>query len=163
MKGRSPWLAAGLSALAPGAGQLYNGDRPRGWALLAIAAGVVAAVALCLWGPRPFRSWLGALLLAALYPLLWMPAVADAWRDARGRGRGLVAADSIGYTVLMLLVAGPMALPLLWQNRQVPRAAKRWLTVGVVMVAIGGVLLLALAAPWLEALLEEMGLEAGWP
>ena len=52
----SPRLAAALSALLPGLGQLYLGERAKGVAVLAAALGILAGTALALVGPTALRS-----------------------------------------------------------------------------------------------------------
>ncbi|MDK2465197.1 MAG: hypothetical protein QI223_10565 [Candidatus Korarchaeota archaeon] len=94
MAGGRSWLAALVSALQPGLGTAYAGERRRGLAIwLTFWALVVAVVALGYWG-RPAAVVAGMwciLALVFLYP--W--SILDAWRTAKGadfRSRPWVAA-----------------------------------------------------------------------
>lgn len=106
-----PLMALLLSAAVwPGAGQVYNGERPKG-ALLALAAGAVVAAVFVVVGPSLLavapleptfedvlrapalaravvdRHW-GALLgLHVALAVVWIVAVVDAWRVARRQER----------------------------------------------------------------------------
>jgi LCP family protein required for cell wall assembly len=101
---RSPIVAATLSLLVPGTGQLYAGARRRGFLLLGIAAGlgfgVLAVVATDPLGLA--LSLLGRPLLAAVlivnlaFLALRVFAVVDAWRlSARVTGVGAVAVAAL--------------------------------------------------------------------
>ena len=66
--GGNPFVAAALSALFPGLGQLYNRQLEKGMAL--IGAGVVAALSTII------------VVGIVLYPLVWLYAIYDAYRVA---------------------------------------------------------------------------------
>ena len=94
-------VAAVLSLVVPGTGQLYAGARGRGAVLLAATAGLLLAAAL-------WASWYGLdtidrrllvtlLALDLLLLALRLFAVADAWRGG----------GAIGLAVLAVLVAAP--------------------------------------------------------
>lgn len=153
---RSPRLAAGLSALLPGLGQLYLGDRPKGIAILAAAAGVLAGVALAVAGPAALRSWATVAMLAVVYPFLWLPAVRDAYRGARGEPSPLLAGEQLWYVILMLLTVGPMALPLLWRSPRFSRRAKHLWTAAVILIALGGIAFTVWLGPLLQRHLAEV-------
>ncbi len=152
MGSKSPWVAAALSLVVPGLGQLYNGERAKGTALICIAAGIAGGILLATAGPLPFRSWLTPLMLGAICPFVWVPAILDARRRAVGLGSPLLAGEKVWYVVVMLLTVGPMALPLLWQSRRFSRAAKIGWTIAVIALAIGGILLVVAVGPALEHL-----------
>jgi TM2 domain-containing membrane protein YozV len=73
-----PWCAAALSLLC-GLGQLYNGQRTKGFVLLALGAVILVG-----W------QFLLAKLLA---PIVWIYAIVDAYRVAH-RSSGLAASPS---------------------------------------------------------------------
>jgi LCP family protein required for cell wall assembly len=129
---RRPLVAAVLSCLLPGAGQLYLGRRGRGAAMLAVTA-ICVALAVGLWSDpaavsrmlvQP-RALLALLVVDAGLLVFRVVAVLDAYllatRDARrwtprpgsrvsrrasGRGRRGAAA---GLTVILALTAAPHA------------------------------------------------------
>lgn len=153
---RSPRLAAALSALLPGLGQLYAGERAQGWAVLTMAVGVLAGVGLALWGPPPLRSRATVALLLFIYPFVWWPAVTGARGSAAGAGGSWLARGEAWYTVLMLVTVGPMALPLLWQNPRFSHRAKRLWTAVVIAAFLLGLVFAFLLGPWLEQRLGQM-------
>src|SRR5215211_4682896 len=93
-RARRPLLAAVLSCLLPGAGQLYLGRRRRGWTMLAITAGCVAMAV----GLLVFRAVavVDAYLLATRRRLLAPP----------GRVRRSAA---VGLVAILALTAAPHA------------------------------------------------------
>lgn len=151
---RSPLLAAVLSLLMPGLGQLYTGDRATGIAILCIAAGVWGGVAASAVGPAAMRSGLTALFLGLAYLFVWIPSAIDAHHQAAGRPSRLVSGGRAWYVILMLLAVGPMALPLLWRSPAFSRAGKIIWTVAVIAVALLVVLSLIIVGPILERSLE---------
>jgi LCP family protein required for cell wall assembly len=109
---RRPLLAAFLSLIVPGLGQLYLGRWARGLAMVAIGL-LIGAAALACWllGPvfvlrllvRP-DVLLGLLVVNTLLFLFRLHSVVDAYRTARARlGVGVVAA-------LFALTAAPHAV-----------------------------------------------------
>lgn len=153
---RSPRLAAGLSALLPGLGQLYAGERATGIAALCASAGILGGIALAVAGPPALRSWTTVVLLAFVYPFLWLPAVRDAHRRARGAPSPLLAGEQVWYVVFMLATVGPLALPLLWYSPRFSRRLKLWLTAAVVALALVAVAFTVWVGPWLEAWVIEL-------
>jgi polyisoprenyl-teichoic acid--peptidoglycan teichoic acid transferase len=120
-RARRPLLAAVLSCLLPGAGQLYLGRRRRGWTMLAITAGCVAMAVGLLSEPAAVSRMLvepGALLglLLADVGLLVFRAVAvvDAYLLATRRrllappGRVRRSA-AVGLVAILALTAAPHA------------------------------------------------------
>lgn len=158
---RAAAVAAGLSALLPGLGQLYNRERAKGVALLLTAAGVLGGLLWSTLGPRASRSAVTVALLLPVYLLLWLPAVHDAYKRARGAGQTFLTSTGPWYVIVMLVTLGPFALPLLWQSPAFSRAAKIWLTVVVVAIALFAVLLIVLMGAFLEDRLPAAAAERG--
>ena len=129
---RSPLLAATLSAILPGLGQVYNGDRAKGIAMLCMALGIGITIAIS-------HSVWSAILMGVLYVAVWIPAVQDAYQVACHRGPGL-AGERLWYIVWMLLCVGPFALPLLWQSRRFSTRGKLLWTIAVILIALIGIL-----------------------
>lgn len=145
---RSPWLAGLLSAVAPGAGQLYNGERAKGWAMLCIAAGILLTCAAT-------HSQLTLLLLGAIYLVVMVPAASDAYRTASGQPAS-VQGHATWYVIVMLLAVGPFALPMLWQHPGLSRGAKIGWTIAVILMALAAVLALSSVGPMLEQLTPSL-------
>jgi len=146
----SPYRAAALSLLVPGLGQLSNGERAKGAALLCIAIGIMVGILLATIGPAMFHSGLTILVLGLVSPFVWIPAIIDAYQQAAGAARPVLSGQKTWYVVLMLLTVGPMALPLLWQNARFSRRAKWVWTLAVIGFALAGILLLIVVAPMLQ-------------
>ncbi|MBI3087839.1 MAG: hypothetical protein HYY91_03015 [Candidatus Omnitrophica bacterium] len=140
---KNPWVAAGLS-LAPGLGQLYNGQRAKAWVLCGACLALVLAT-----------TWLAGIsrVTAALALfVVWTSAIVDAYKTAQMSGRPLDWYYRRPYVVAMLLLLGPVALPLLWRSPHFSAAA-RWTWTTVVL----GAVLLFLATPYLiNRLLQQM-------
>src|SRR5919198_4571407 len=100
-------LAAALSMIARGAGQVYAGARRRGIVFLAVAAALVAAaVATAAVAPAPSldRGLLALVLAVDLAVLAFrLFAVVDAWRT----GGAVTAAAAAGLAALAALTAAP--------------------------------------------------------
>ena len=154
MQRRSPYIAAGLSLVAPGAGQIYSGDRPKGVALLCITAGLWTSAILTIAGVTAARSALTMLLLVVVYLFVLIPAVLDAYRAGEGQ-TAVIAGEKLWYVVMMLLAAGPLALPLLWQSRRFSRATKLAWTVAVIILALLAIYALVVIGPIVERLLSD--------
>ena len=124
------------SVLLPGLGQIYNRESKKGLIIFACAIGLGV-----------LGSWFSgfnrfAMLLALV--LLWVSAATDAYHMARNSGQPAEFYYRKPFVVAMLLLVGPLALPLLWESRNFSRSA-RWLwTILVVSVA-----LLFIATPYL--------------
>ena len=81
--GGNPFVAAVLSAVFPGVGQLYNRELGKGIALM--AAGTVAALSVAV------------VVGLVLYPVVWVYAVYDAYKTAERQGsRADATADPVG-------------------------------------------------------------------
>ena len=155
MPTRAPWIAAALSLLLPGLGQLYNGERPKGIALLCMTLGVAYGLFMSVLGPASSRSLVTAVLLAIVYLLVWPPAVMDAYRYAAGNPSPLLAGEKTWYVILMLLTVGPMALPLLWQSPRFSRGGKIGWTIAVILIVLVGIAMLLVIGPAVERALQH--------
>ena len=148
--GRSAWLAAALSCLAPGLGQLYNRETSKGIATLCITIGTWIILAWSLMPPARPGAWLSVVLLGVIYVFIWIPAIIDAYRRASGAPSPWLSGQSVWYIVVMLLTVGPMALPLLWQSPALSRTAKIIWTVTVILIALLVIGAIAVIGPMLE-------------
>lgn len=113
---RRPWLAALMSLVLPGFGQLYNGEVNRAlWLFLGFALlGVPGLALIALW--LPAQLTVPALALGLLATLgLWVYSVAQAWRRAKALGAGwhLRPWQLSGVYLLVLLLCDGVGLPLL--------------------------------------------------
>jgi TM2 domain-containing membrane protein YozV len=150
-----PLVAAGLSALVPGFGQLYNGEPAKAAAILCSTLGIWAGLLWTTIGPVGSRSWLSAAALLLAYPFLLLPAVLDAHRSARGIPQLASSHADRWHVVLMLLVIGPLAIPQLWHNQGFSRGAKIVWTLSVFLVSLIVILMMVAIGPGLEHWLEE--------
>ena len=132
----NPRVALLSSVLLPGLGQIYNRESKKGLIVFACAIG------LGVLGSRFSGFNQLAMLLAVV--LLWVSAAMDAYQMAKNAGQPAEFYYRKAFVVAMLLLVGPLALPLLWESRNFSRTA-RWLwTILVVSVA-----LLFIATPYL--------------
>lgn len=132
----NPIIALLLAVIVPGLGQIYNGESKKGLVILA------SALSLALLG-----YWIsGFNKLAAVLALmvLWVSAAIDAYKAAKTAGQAAEFYYRKSYVVAMLLLVGPLALPLLWQSPNFSSAA-RWTWTAVVV----GAALLFVATPYL--------------
>ena len=132
----NPRVALLCSVLLPGLGQIYNRESTKGLVIFA------CAVTLGVLG-----SWFSgfnrfAMLLALL--LLWVSAATDACRMAKNAGHPTEFYYRKTFVVAMLLLVGPLALPLLWESENFSRTA-RWLWT----ILVSSVALLFIATPYL--------------
>ena len=81
LNGGNPFVAAVLSAVFPGLGQLYNRELEKGLAI--VVAGVVAALSTVI------------LVGLVLYPVVWIYAIYDAYKvaDAQSTAAAMSADD----------------------------------------------------------------------
>jgi len=132
----TPRVALLCSVLLPGLGQVYNLESKKGLIIFACAVGLGV-----------LGSWFSgfnqfAMLLALV--LLWLSAATDAYQMAKNAGQPAEFYYRKTFVVTMLLLVGPLALPLLWESTNFSRTG-RWLwTIIVVSVA-----LLFIATPYL--------------
>ena len=125
---KSPGFALLLSLLIPGLGQAYNGEKTKGL-ILTVACFLLGGMGLL------FSGLNGVTMLLALL-LVWGAAVVDAYKTAQAFGQPQDWYFRRSYVVAMLLLVGPLALPLLWRSPYFSGRA-RWGWTGVVT---GGVL-----------------------
>lgn len=144
---RTPVVAAVLSAVVPGLGQLYNGERAKGLAMLVMTVGVaVSCVA--------FRSPATLVFMGLIYLAVLIPAALDAYRVAGG-GASRFSGDAPWYVIGMLLAVGPFALPLLWTSFRFSRTAKIVWTLAVILVAVACIVTIAAVGPVIDRLLRQ--------
>ena len=151
----SPLLAAGLSAVMPGLGQLYNREDGKAAGILFSTFGIWAGLVWTTTGPEAWRSWLSAVVLLLVYPFLLLPAVLDAHRRASGIAEVSSAGASRWHVAIMLLVIGPLAIPQLWQSQGFSRRAKILWTLSIALVSLILILTMVAIGPGLEHWLEE--------
>jgi hypothetical protein len=107
---RSPFTALLLSTILPGSGQLYNRETKKGWLIIGSCLGL----GLLIYKLPGFNR----ISLALALLLLWISAIADAYKVARTSGQAADFYYRRPYVVAMLLLIGPLALPLLWTKSE---------------------------------------------
>ena len=150
----NPLLAAGLSAVMPGLGQLYNGEDAKAGAILCSTFGIWAGLVWTTVGSDASRSWLSAFALLLFYPFLLLPAVLDAHRRASGIPEISSSRASRWHVVIMLLVIGPLAIPQLWQSQGFSRSAKILWTFSIGLISLIVILAMVAVGPGLEDWIE---------
>jgi TM2 domain-containing membrane protein YozV len=128
--------ALALSAIVPGAGQIYNQEIKKG---LVIFGSCLSLGLLTYW-----ISGLNKISTALALALVWISAMTDAYKVAKTSGEPSDFYYRRPYVVAMLLLVGPLALPLLWQSPNFSLTARWTWTVIVVLAA-----LLFIATPYL--------------
>jgi len=144
---KNAFLALFYSAVVPGLGQLYLGERAKGWTLLCMSTGVVVSLIV----NHTVIAWF---LMGGIYLMVMIPAAWDAFQTASGRPRTFLAA-TVPYVIFMLLMVGPFAIPLLWQSPRFSRTAKIFWTILVILVAFLAIATLTFMASFLEELLKS--------
>ncbi|MGZ8445551.1 MAG: hypothetical protein ACXWXZ_19320 [Candidatus Binatia bacterium] len=129
-------LALLLSMLLPGLGQIYNQEQKKGWVIFACCL-VLGIATYRLTGFNVITAALALLLL-------WLSAIIDAYKVAKSAGQTAEFYYAESYVVAMLLLVGPLALPLLWKSPNFSSTA-RW----VWTVIVVGVALLFVVTPYL--------------
>ena len=130
--------------VVPGAGQWYNRQGTKALVLLGSCTALLALVA--------WLSGLSRVTAALALAVVWISAAADAYVTAKMGGRPLDWYYRKPYVVAMLLLIGPVALPLLWRSPHFSSPA-RWAWTALVL----GIVLLFIAMPYLlHALLQQM-------
>ncbi|RYZ96750.1 MAG: signal peptidase I, partial [Proteobacteria bacterium] len=81
MKNRKPWLAATLSFLCPGVGQLYNGNIR--WALSALPIGAILTLISAIYLFDSLNKLMGALALGFVFDTIY---AVQAYREAKRKG-----------------------------------------------------------------------------
>lgn len=143
---KDPRLALFYSVIAPGLGQLYLGDRAKGWTLLCMAAGVVVSLIVS----HTVMAWF---LMGGIYLTVMIPAALDAFQTAAGQPRTF-AGNTIPYVILMLLTVGPFAIPLLWQSPRFSKTAKILWTILVILIAFLAIATLTFMASFFDSLMK---------
>jgi TM2 domain-containing membrane protein YozV len=146
---KNPQLAFLYSFLLPGAGQLYLGERVKGWTFFCMDAGVAVSLVFS----HTAIAWF---LMGGIYLAILIPAALDAFQTASGRPRAFTG-DSIPYVIMMLFMVGPFAIPLLWQSAKFSKTAKIVWTAGVILIALLAIAALTLSASFLEQFLQQGG------
>lgn len=142
-------LALFYSAVLPGLGQLYVGERAKGLTLLCMVAGVAVSLIIS-------HTAVACVLMGGIYFAVMIPAAWDAFRAASGRPQ-IFTADAIPYVIMMLLLVGPFAIPLLWQSRKFSTPVKIVWTVVVLLIALLGIVAATLAGGFVDQLLRSGG------
>lgn len=123
-----PVPALVLSLFLPGVGQIYNREHTKGIVILGSCAGL---------GLFTYRlPGLNKFSVALALLLLWTSAVIDAYKTAQASGQSIQFFYRKPYVVTMLLLVGPLALPLLWRSPLFSRAACWTWTVIVAAAAL---------------------------
>ena len=128
---------AALSLILPGLGQLAQGKRANGLALISACFGMLAWI------------WIDASKLTLFFIVCaYLSLVFHAFKDALNNTRNT---GSIQYVLGLAVVVGPFALPLLWQNQQASQRIKLiWSTVILALTA-----LMILSMIYLDPILEK--------
>jgi hypothetical protein len=135
-----PFTALALSAIVPGLGQVYNQEVKKGLVIF----GSCLSLGLLTYWISGFNKFSTALALV----LIWISALIDAYKVATTAGEPSDFYYREPYVVAMLLLVGPLALPLLWQSPHFSWLA-RWIWTVIVVAAA----LLFIATPYLMRLL----------
>jgi TM2 domain-containing membrane protein YozV len=146
---KNPYLAGLFSVLLPGLGQLYLGESAKGWTLVCMDAGVAASLLFS-------HTAIACFLMGGIYLAVMIPAAVDAFQTASGRPRTFTA-DTVPYVIVMLLMVGPFAIPLLWQSRKFSTSAKIAGTLSIILIALLGIAILMFAASSLEQFMKQAG------
>jgi TM2 domain-containing membrane protein YozV len=132
----NPLIALLLSIIVPGVGQLYNREVKKGWVIL---GSCLSLGALTYW-----FAGLNKITVALALLLLWLSAIVDAYKVAKTSGEVAEFYYRKPYVVAMLLLVGPLALPLLWQSPNFS-ATSRWIWAVIVV----GAVLMFVATPYI--------------
>lgn len=139
---RAARFALLYSLLFPGLGQVYLGERAKGWTLVCMGVGAVVSIVMS-------PGLIARLLLGGIYLAVMVPAALDAFRTACGKPRTFPG-ESVPYVITMLIVIGPFAVPLLWQSGRFSRTVKVLWTIVVVLIAFVAMVFTAFAASFFE-------------
>ena len=105
---RRPWLAALLSFLAPGVGQLYNGDPRRGWSLFALFVGLEMTEAFIIPQAALIAVFAGLLLITLGELALRIATAIQAFRLARRIGATQITWYQHAWICVLLVL--PMSI-----------------------------------------------------
>lgn len=142
-------LAFFYSLLAPGLGQLYLGEFAEGATLLCMSVGVWVSLIV----NHTATAWF---LMGGIYLAVMIPSAVDAFQTASGRPRTF-SADTVPYVIVMLLLIGPFAIPLLWRSGKFSKTAKILWTVMVILIALFAIVFTTVVASFLEKLMKPAG------
>jgi TM2 domain-containing membrane protein YozV len=143
---KNPFRACLFSILVPGLGQLYLGEKAKGWTLLSMTAGVAVSLIFS----HTLVAWI---LMAGIYLAVMIPAALDAFQTTAGRPRTF-SGDTVPYVIVMLLMVGPFALPLLWQSPKFSKTAKIVWTLIVVLIAFLAIVTVMFTASFLNSFMK---------
>lgn len=146
---KNPFLALIYSVVVPGLGQLYLGERAKGWTLVCMDAGVAVSLSFN-------HSWVACFLMGGIYLAIMIPAALDAFRTASGQPKTF-SGDTVPYVIVMLLMVGPFAIPLLWQSAKFSKTAKIVWTVGIILIALFAIAVTTLAASFVDQFMKQGG------
>ena len=144
---KDPRFALLYSVIFPGLGQFYVGERAKGWTLLCMGAGVVVSLIVS-------HTAIACFLMGGIYLTIMIPAAVDAFQTASGRSQTFLS-DTVPYVILMLLLVGPFAVPLLWQSRKFSTSAKIAWTAPVILIAFLAIAVLTFAASFLDQFMKQ--------
>ena len=133
---KNPYLAFLLSLVVPGLGQVYNAEQSKGLTIF--------TACLLLGGIAAWLSGVNRLTVVLAVVMLWFSSAIDAYKTATSFGQPLDWYYRRSYVIAMLLLVGPLALPLLWRSSYFSHTARWSWTAAVVSVV-----LLFLATPYL--------------
>ena len=133
---KKPLIALVLSLILPGLGQAYNREVVKGI--------IIACACLALAIGSTWLSGLKQVSAALTLLIVWVSAILDGYMGAKVSGQPLDWYYRVPYVVTMLLLVGPLALPLLWRSPYFSRLA-RWIWTAVIVLN----LLLLWATPYL--------------
>jgi hypothetical protein len=95
-------------------------------------------------------------LMGGIYLAVMIPAALDAFQTVSGRPRTF-STDTVPYVIVMLLMVGPFAIPLLWQSVKFSKTAKIFWTVAVILIAFLAIGVTTFVASSLEQILKSSG------
>ncbi|MFH1800284.1 MAG: hypothetical protein ABH891_05515 [Candidatus Omnitrophota bacterium] len=144
---KDPRLALFYSLVIPGLGQIYLGERAKGWTFLCMGVGVAVSLIIS-------HTAVACFLMGGIYLAVMIPAALDAFQTASGRPRTF-SEDAIPYVIVMLLVIGPFAFPLLWQSQKFSHRSKIVWTVVVISIALLSIAVMTFTASFLERLMKS--------
>jgi TM2 domain-containing membrane protein YozV len=144
---KNPKVAFFYSLIAPGLGQIYLGERAKGWTFLCMGAGVAVSLIFS-------HTAVSCFLMGGIYLAVMIPAALDAFQTASERPRTF-SGDTIPYVIVMLLTIGPFAFPLLWQSQKFSHRAKIVWTIIITGIALLSIAAMTFVASFLERLMKS--------
>lgn len=144
---KSPGLAILLSLL-PGLSLLYLGRTKKALGLFVIDAGIILTIIFS-------NSYILGCLMVGIYLVTFGPACLESYQLAK-YGKNTIDTEARWYVVILLLITGFNALPLLWQSTHFSREAKIGWSIAVPILAILFFTLLASFWTDLDRYLKEL-------